>query len=101
MLQPVHVITIVSKTAIRQRDMLGGAFDEMDWTVEVLSIGLSPPQQPGRRIESEDFLRVAGAAEGRIPAIYAVVKGIAIRTPGLAPVLGHSRRATSEAPPNL
>ena len=30
----------------------------MDWTVEVLSIGLSPPQQPGRRIESEDFLGI-------------------------------------------
>ena len=43
---PCHYDRI--QTAVRQRDTLGGAFDEMDWTVEVLSIGLSPPQQPGR-----------------------------------------------------
>src|SRR5215203_4776239 len=44
---PCHYHSI--QTAVRQRDTLGGAFDETDWIVEVLSVGLSPPQQPGRR----------------------------------------------------
>ena len=53
---PCHYDRI--QTAVRQRDTLGRAFDEVDWIVEVLSVSLSPRQQPGRRIESEDFLGI-------------------------------------------